>query len=67
LQYISVLETQNRNLQEQAEDLHEYITRLELLFPQLMSQLQPTMADIDKKHQNATQNYERKVNKEDRR
>jgi hypothetical protein len=66
MQYISVLEAQNRDLQEQAENLHEYITRLELLFPQLMNQLKPTMADTCNKSHNATQHSERNANKEDR-
>jgi hypothetical protein len=63
--YISVLEAQNRDLQEQGEMLHEYITRLELLFPQLMNQLQPTIAETCNKPQNAAQESERKVKKED--
>lgn len=46
MRYISLLETRNRSLLAQREILQKYIAILESLYPQLMSELQPSMATI---------------------
>ena len=45
MHYISLLEAQNRDLRAQGVRLQEYITTLEVLFPQLMSELRTAMPD----------------------
>ena len=55
MQYISLLEAQNRDLRAQGARLQEYITALEVLFPQLMSELQPAMPDAYSKRENPVQ------------
>ena len=52
MQFISLLEAQNRDLCAQGARLQEYIATLEVLFPQLMSELRPAMPDASSKGEN---------------
>ncbi|OAQ57969.1 hypothetical protein VFPPC_14969 [Pochonia chlamydosporia 170] len=65
MQYISLLEAQNRDLRAQGTKLREYIARLEFLFPQLMNQLQPAMFDTRNITENTRQQCECKMDNEE--